>query len=67
VHINDKHRTLTNIAGVDVDGTAKLANYIRDKYGCNATEDENNSGQTPMSVRFSDVPDEKDNQIQIVF
>jgi hypothetical protein len=52
-------RTLTNIAGVD--GTAKLANYMRDKYGftTNATEDENNSGQTPMSVRFSDVPDEK--------
>jgi hypothetical protein len=44
-----------------------LTTYVINMASPQCTEDENNSGQTPMSVRFSDVPDEKDNQIRIVF
>lgn len=54
-------RKLTNIAGIDQPGVTKLADYMRDKYGfvANASDDENTSKTTPMSVRFSDVVPEQ--------
>jgi hypothetical protein len=67
---NDKHlRTLTNIAGVDADGTAKLANYMLINMASPPMQRRTTTIQVrhPCRCDFLTFQTKKDNLTRIVF